>query len=739
MMNRQQFDSVFPLGSHLCRWPMPAMSELKHDMEILKKQGFNLVKLQEQWAIDEPAEGEYDFSVYEELIEHAAGLDMGVYLGMTCTQAPHWLYDKHPGCRMVGRDGQTIVYESPTTLPADGKPGPCYDHPGAMAEQLEFIAMLVKTLGRYENIVVWNTWQEIGYWSESQVGNAVCFCPNTLNFFRRWLEQKYGDLDSLNRAWRTRYAAWEMIIHSRTCNIREPQAVDINWQYFMDNIQVANVLRQRADAIKAADPLDRPVFAHKGAPAYGSGQDWAYARSQDFLGASCYPAWECGQGKDDGYVRPFKPELALLNEMWDRVAYQYDHIRSASPGKGRPGGVPVWAAEFQGGPVSTGFQMGRVPSAADIRRWMLTAVSAGVTAISFWVTRAEIMAGEQNGFGLLDSTGDTTARLKEAGCIGRALNDYPELFAQPTLETASVAIMVNEDNFQLCRHLKQGDDNLAYSTRGWYRLIWDMSIPIDLIDATYDINSLADYPLLILPFPLSISKTTAKKLVQYVEAGGCLICEAAPGRIDENGICSRGEISPILSDLFGVAQKSFDMVREPDNGSRWSPPERTWGEYLDAQMLDGQGPLAGHRLRANVYVETFELSENTEPVLMAGERVAGTRRRVGNGQAWLIGTYVGHNGTAYRDSEIHKAVQTMLATCGVLPEYAGKLLVRKRVVPGKEAWIFTNPTSERITERVSTSGWRKVSDLLEQTVTITNASAELTVEPFDIRVLVVEK
>ncbi|HPS55699.1 MAG TPA: beta-galactosidase, partial [Sedimentisphaerales bacterium] len=75
MMNRQQFDSVFPLGSHLCRWPMPAMSELKHDMEILKKQGFNLVKLQEQWAIDEPAEGEYDFSVYEELIEHAAGLD----------------------------------------------------------------------------------------------------------------------------------------------------------------------------------------------------------------------------------------------------------------------------------------------------------------------------------------------------------------------------------------------------------------------------------------------------------------------------------------------------------------------------------------------------------------------------------------------------------------------------------------------------------------------------------------
>ena len=46
-MNIQQFASRFPLGSHLCREPMPAMSELKKDMVTLKSNGFNLVKLQE--------------------------------------------------------------------------------------------------------------------------------------------------------------------------------------------------------------------------------------------------------------------------------------------------------------------------------------------------------------------------------------------------------------------------------------------------------------------------------------------------------------------------------------------------------------------------------------------------------------------------------------------------------------------------------------------------------------------
>jgi hypothetical protein len=59
------------------------MPELKHDMELIKRQGFNLAKLQENWAYDEPVEGRIDLSKYEELIEHATRLDLGVYLGLT--------------------------------------------------------------------------------------------------------------------------------------------------------------------------------------------------------------------------------------------------------------------------------------------------------------------------------------------------------------------------------------------------------------------------------------------------------------------------------------------------------------------------------------------------------------------------------------------------------------------------------------------------------------------------------
>ena len=736
-MNNAQFARLFPLGSHLCREPMPPMSELKRDMAILKQRGFNLIKLQEHWAVDEPLEGQYDFSRYQELIAEAARLDMGVYLGLTCEQAPGWLWAKHPGCRMVGRDGLPIAYEAPTTLPADGKPGPCFDHPGARADMIRFIKALVGVLGQYENVVVWNTWQEIAYWAEGLVGQPVCYCPHTLAAWRQWLQGKYGDLDGLNGAWNHRYGDWAHVQPNRAA--RGPNALpqDMDWGEFMDTVQVARVLRVRAQAIKEADPLKRPVFAHKGGPIIGSGQDWVYARCQDFLGSSAYPAWGPFRAWDDGRPEPAKPVGrgdALLAEMWDGLALRYDYIRSCNPR-----GNPVWAAEFQGGPVSTGFHKGRVPEAGDMRRWMLTAVGSGVTAISFWVTRAEIMAAEANGFSLLDSLGDTTPRLEEASRIGAALNRHPDLFGQPTWPGAPVAILVNERNYQFCQSMVQGGEHLGYSTRGWYRLLWDLGIPVDFLEASeLDSPYVDDHKAIVMPFPLSLSEEVVARLTAFVERGGHLISEACPGRMDEQAFCHRGEISPGAAALFGVRQQGLTMVREPDGGQRWSPVERTWGEYLEPAALSGCGPMEGLSARANVYIETLD-PVDSQPCLLYGDQVAGAVRAVGQGQAWLLGTYLGHNGTAYRDADTRAVVRALLARCGVEPLHRGKLLLRKRITPAKEAWLFTNPTEASITEDIPVGGYARVEDLLGQPVVVQEGHLPLTVQGLDVRCLVLWK
>jgi len=511
---------------------------------------------------------------------------------------------------------------------------------------------------------------------------------------------------------------------------------DIDWKYFMDNVQIAYVLKAREQAIKDADHLKRPVFAHKGGSIIGSGADWTYARTQDFLGSSCYPAWGSGQAWDDvKQARLISRQDALLAEMWDGVALKYDYIRSCNKR-----GAPVWAAEFQGGPVSTGFQYGRIPSGDDIRRWMLTAVGTGVTAISFWVTRAEIMAAEMNGFSLLDSEGDTTERMEEAGRVGEALNKHADLFANPSWGGARIAILVNEWNYQLCMSMVQGGENLPYDFRGWHRILWDACIPVDFIEVSeLDEDYIDEYNAIILPFPLSISEEIACKLKKYVQKGGNLISEACPGRLNDYGFANRGELSPILRELFGVTHRSFKMVREPDGGKRWSPQERTWGEYLEAAMLEGTGSFEGMKLRANVYIETFECKQDSMPFLKYKEAIAGTVRKVDDGKAWLIGTFAGHNGTAYRDSESRAFILAILKKCGIIPAHEGKLLLRKRIRGDKEAWLFTNPTGEDITESIDIKNIKHVEDLMGEELNIKDGFISLTVKGLDVRVLVVKK
>ena len=677
-MDKEKFSTLFPIGSHLCRKPMPPMGELKHDMGVLKSHGFNLVKIQTHWGLDEPAEGVLDTAAYEELIEHAKKLDMGVYIGLTNEQAPNWLWEKYPGCRMVGKNGLPVAYQAQYTLPADGKPGPCFDHPGAMAAQLDFIARFVKKLGIYENIAIWNTWQEIGYWAESFAGQPVCYCENTLESFRAWLREKYQNLDNLNRALSLNYSDWKYVMPERS-NSTSCLPLDFEWSYFSNHVQIGNVLKRRCEAIKANDIHQRPVFAHKGAPAFASCQDRSYARCQDFLGSSSYPAWGPGGGTE-------KNE-ALFAETFNSICQSFDFLRSMNRF-----GAATWAAELQGGPVSTGFHLGRVPSAGDMRRWMFGLVGSGVTGISFWVTRAEIMAGEMNGFSLLDDVGDTNERIGEVKNIAGFLNKYPLLFNTPKDKRAQVGILVDEDNHIGCSRLAQGGDGLAHSMRGWYRFMFDSSVEVDFVCAEeLGEDYIGGYKLLVLPFPVFMSGKTAEGLAQYVKNGGMLVSEATPGRINADGMARRGMMA--MGEVFGVKNKSLKMVHEPGHEHRFTPHPRTWGEYLEPAELEGTGIFAGHKVRANIYIQCFERA-GAEEILRYEGMTAGAVNSYGGGRAAIVGSYIGPSGMTYRNDASDSFVRRLLSLAGVEPSGNRGVNIRERRADGKRAFVLFNTSDE---------------------------------------------
>lgn len=697
-------NGVFPFGTHVYREPCLDLDGVLRDLPLLKQYGFNMIKIQEHWSADERREGECDFSRVEQVLRRADELDLGVYLGLTMEQAPAWVWRKFPDCHFVYSDGRRHNQPTQYTIPMDGKPGPCWDHPGVREAAARFIGELARRLGKYKNIWAWNTFQEIGFWPNTAGKLGFCYCPHTLARFREWLREKYGTLEALNATWQINYGNWDEVEPPRR---EEPLAPFIDWRYFMDDVYLARQLAFKTKALKDNDPFQRPVFSHADTPRVGSGAEWRWARVGDFFGTSNYPKWNNGHPWDDPVE---SDDQALLNEIWEEMMLCTDLARGNN-GRDRA----LWGAEFQGGPISTSLHIGRKPTPNDLRVWVLAGLACGMTGISFWNHRVERFWKEGNGFGLLDPLGDSSERMEAVSRIGKAIQKHGEFFSQAQPPRAQVALLVNEDTyhfFQACN----GDviHHYRYNMRGWYARLWRMGIAVDFLDAEEVIaGEVAHYQAAILTMPLSLDGDYFAHLAKFVEAGGTLIAEACPGRWDKYGWTTLKQMVDGGEEVFGARQRELAMVSEPGAERRWMPDERHFGEFDPPKPLTGCGEMAGREAQANFYLQSLKPTTG-EAILKNGDDVVGVRNRFGAGQGILIGAFLGFGAKAYRelDAGTDAFLEALLRKAGVEGDCCGQLLRRRREWRGREAWFFVNPTPQAVTERVSKDGFSKARDLL---------------------------
>ena len=697
-------DSAFPFGTHVYREPCLDIDGVLRDLPLLKSYGFNMIKIQEHWSADESREGEYDFSRVEQVVKRADELDLGVYLGLTMEQAPAWIWRKYADCHFVYSDGRRHNQPTQYTIPMDGKPGPCWDHPGVRAAATRFIGELARTLGQYKNIWAWNTFQEIGFWPNTAGKLGFCYCPHTLARFREWLREKYGTLAALNATWQISYADWDEVEPPRR---EEPLAPFIDWRYFMDDVYMARQLAFKTKALRENDPYQRPVFSHADTPRIGSGAEWRWARTADFFGTSNYPKWNNGHPWDD----PITNEAAaLLNEIWEEMMLCTDLAR-CNNGRDRA----LWGAEFQGGPISTSLHFGRTPTPNDLCVWLLAGLAAGMTGISFWNHRVERFWKEANGFGLLDSVGEISARMSAVSRIGKAIQRHGEFFSQAQPPRAEVALLVNEDLyhfFEACN----GDviHHYRYNMRGWYARLWRLGIPVDFLDAhEVAAGELTHYKAAILTMPLSLAAACFRHLADFAEGGGTLITEACPGRWDKYGWATLTQLVDGGQEFFGAKHGDLVMVKEPGERSRWMPDERRFGEFDPPTLLSGGGQFAGLNVRANFYLQSLQPTAG-EAILQKGVDVVGVLNQVGAGRSVLIGTFLGFSALAYReaDGETDRFLLELLASADVESDRCGSLLRRRREYEGREAWFFVNPSPVPVVETISVEGFGDVIDPL---------------------------
>lgn len=723
---------IFPYGTHVYREPHLPLEQLRADFPILKRLGFNMIKIQESWAIDEQREGEINLATVAQVVAEARQNGLRVYFGVTMEQAPAWLWKKFPDANMLYETGQPHHDPTPYLLPADGKPGPCWHHPGARQAGSRFMEAVGREIGKYDNIQVWNVWQEIGFWPMRPGHLGVCYCANTLREFRAWLRARYKTLRHLNEAWLSGYGDWEEVEPPRSFTMVPPY---IDWRYFMDDVYLSEAVRWKAEAFRRSDPLRRPILAHVAEPTIGGTSEWRYAEALDVFGSSTYPAWQGFHDWDADRASAGKPVSkfpGLHHELWEAVLMKFDYVRGAS----RHG--EFWTAELQGGPISMGQNLGRVPDAADIRRWVLGTLASGSRGICFWNHRVERMWQEQYGFGLLDGQGEHTLRAEEAGRLGKAINAQAELFAQGECPGAGVAMVMNEDLW----HFAEGSglnvrEHLGYTIRGIYKALWDEGLSMDFLEADQIATRGEQYQALIQPLPLALSEAVIEAYRTYVRHGGTLISEACPGRLSKYGYGFAGEMAPGLEELFGARHKQVVTVREPGDGAKWSEQDRTYGDSIQYRDLVGADDFAPFKVVPAYHLQFLSLTA-AKPVLKYGDEVAGCVNNFGRGRAILIGTLLGHASLAYNDRRNGTFLATILARAGVTPDKVGGLQRRRRTLGDKAAWFLFNTTEAPIETALELENYKSVADLLGDALPSSGGRVMVHVDPLDIRCLILQ-
>lgn len=600
----------------------PMLSELtpasrsawRHDLEQIKRLGFNTVRTWVEWAHAEPRRGVYRLDNLRLLLELAQEVGLRVMVQMYVDAAPDWVGEAHPQARFVTQSGLAITSQV--------APGFCTDNPEISDLVQKLYAAVARLVAAYPSFYGWDLWSEphIINWAEiDYVPNAqFCYCAASQARFREWLKRKYGTLEAINRAWHRGFDAWIDVEPPRYSTILSYTDY-LDWKAFISN-RLAEDLAARYAAVRAGG--SRHVVTSHAAIASlftsphageGASDDFRMAEQVDHYGVSLYPKHN-------------RPETHWSS--WQLMS-MLDFQRSANRARGG-----WYVGELQAGDGTIALLHSDPVTAVDQRLWIWSALAAGARAINVYAYYPMASGYESGGYGLINLDGTVTDRAVSTGGIGRVVTANQELLLRARPVRARVGIVYNPLAQLVGGAQRRQDYPEAHrnSLLGYYRVFAEHNIPVDFVHRSAlerDSLELSQYALLIVPYPIMLTAAAASGLRRYVERGGHAVAEARLAWNDERGFAAEIIPGAGLHEVFGIRERQVWMRREP---------RLTISDSSDALTAG----LGGRTLRGALYASTVDVLSNRARVLATidGAPVV-VASRYGKGQTLFIGTYLG--------------------------------------------------------------------------------------------------
>jgi len=585
----------------VCYYPEHWPEELwEDDFRRMRDMNISVIRIAEfSWAILEPTEGVYDFSLFHKAMDLAHEYGLKVILGTPTATPPAWLTHKYPEVLNANVNG--VLYHHGLRRHYN------YSSPKYRELCANIVRRMVEAYKDHPAVIGWQLDNEFN----CEIN--VFYAEADHAAFREWLKKRYGTLDNLNKAWGTvfwsqTYTDWEQVYLTRNMPSPSPNphlALDEK-RFISDN--VISFAKEQADIIRELAPqhhwvTTNGIFGHLDSHELTD-------QMLDFFSYDSYPNFQSLNVSDEE------------NPLRDRVSSLYlSNIRSISPN--------FCVMEQQSGPGGwyDRISMGS-PRPGQIRLWSYQSILHGTDLLLYFRWRTATFGTEIYWHGINDYHNRPNRRVREVAQVGEEISKIGSLIAGTSYQ-ADVAILQDYDN-SWDGEMDEWHGPLQWQSRyAWFKQLQYGHIPVDVMTlrSKTTLEDLKQYKLIVYPHAAILTNETAGLLEQYVRGGGKLVFGARTGYKNSNGQCYMRPFPGPVAELCGITIEDFTLIK-----GTIQPGKLQWkNDAVQSELIS-----AGFNDIIQVEAEDTEVLAEYASEYYAG-KPALTKRKVGQGLVYYYG------------------------------------------------------------------------------------------------------
>jgi beta-galactosidase len=517
LTNRYQ-SFLFGVAYYPEQWPERMWEE---DARRMRECGVGAVRIGEfAWALMEPKEGTFDFSLFDRAIAALAKHNLKIIFGTPTATPPKWLTQKYPEVLYVFADRQ----------PANDQTRRQYNYNSPVYRRLSkrIVTELASHYKDNPHIIGWQIDNEFNNenpeaWSES---DRIAF--------RAWLKEKYQTLDNLNRRWGAvfwsqTYTDWAQIdLPFRSGSFHNPGLM-LDYKRFLSD-SVESYMQEQIDVLRRYRPRD--FVTQNGV--FRNINYYKFSRDTDIHSAANYPVFSDNPQYPTGATltahRSYLGRFLIMEQQTGAGGQTY---LLPSP---RPG---------------------------EMRLWAFQSVAHGADGIIHFRWRSAHRGVEQYWQGVLDHDNVPRSRYEDFKREGAEINKIgEEIFDSKIL--SDIAVLKDFESQWVFEHqFLTNEFRVPQAYNDLFRAASELKHNLDFISADADFNR---HKIIFAPYQILMDEPLAAKMKAFVERGGTLIMSAHGGVKDRDNAFTDQTI-PIMSlkDLFGVEVDSYQVLRESNS------------------------------------------------------------------------------------------------------------------------------------------------------------------------------